>query len=114
MRVYQLAEELSEEIDKILAMLPYAARKLANHLEKSNESLGLNLMEGLTVFKPKVKASCFDITRKETGEVRKVLRRIVRRKFIAQQLTHRADGLANAMIGAMTNMIKQQEAREDQ
>lgn len=113
MRVYQLAEELSEEVDKILAVLPYKARKLADHLERSSESVGLNLMEGLTAFKPKVKASCFDITRRESGEVRKVLRRVVRRKFIAPMQTQRADGLASAMIGAMTRMIQQQEARAE-
>jgi four helix bundle protein len=111
MRVYQLCEELEAEIDRILAGLPYNVRKIADHLERSMNSAGLNLSEGLTVYKPLVKASAFDVSRKETGEVRKALRRLLRKKAITPQQYYKPDNLANCFIGALTNMIKQQEER---
>ena len=114
MRVSALCEEMQDEVDKILAKLPPNARKLADHLERSSESAGLNLDEGLVAFKPKVKASFFDICRRETSEVRKAMRRLVRRKFLALSETYPADRKADALIGMMIRMIKIQEARAEQ
>ncbi|MGQ0813938.1 MAG: four helix bundle protein [Gemmatimonadota bacterium] len=111
MRVYQLCRELAKEIDAILQILPPRLKKIADHLERSMESGGLNLSEGLVAFKPKVKASAFDISRREIGEVRKALQRAVDKKGIPAARIRRADEMADCYIGMMTVMIKQQEER---
>jgi four helix bundle protein len=113
MRVYQVAQELAREIDQILPILPPTVKKIADHLERSSESLGFNLSEGLVAFKPKVKASAFDIARRETAEVRKALRRLVEKGAVPPARIVRADRLADCLIGMLTNMIKQQERRDD-
>ncbi len=114
MRVYQVARELAQEVDRIIAILPPSVKRIADHLERSVESVGLNLSEGLVSFKPRVKASAFDISRREAAEVRKALQRLVDKKALNQTATRKADQLANSVIGMLTVMIKQQEAREPQ
>ena len=113
MRIYQAVAELARETDQILPTLPRRARYLAEHLKRSVESAGLNLSEGLTVYKPKVKASAFDIARKELGEVRKAIARLIDSKAGPAARMKRSDYLADCSIGMLTNMIKQQEARRD-
>lgn len=113
MRVYQLCEEFQEAVDELLEQLPPEARKIVNHLDRAKESAGLSLSEGLSAFNPRVKASYFDITRRETNECKKAMRRLVRRKFAPLSATFRSSNLGDALIGAMVNMIKQQEAREE-
>jgi four helix bundle protein len=114
MRVYQVARELAQEVDRIIAILPPSVKRIADHLERSVESVGLNLSEGLVSFKPRVKASAFDFSRREAAEVRKALQRLVDKKALNQTATRKADQLANSVIGMLTVMIKQQEAREPQ
>ncbi|HEY0672686.1 MAG TPA: four helix bundle protein [Longimicrobiales bacterium] len=113
MRVYQVAREFALEVDRILAVLPPRLARIANHLERSTESVGFNLNEGLTAFKPRVKASAFDITRRETGEARKAMQRAVDKKGIRPSGIAKADQLGNALIGMLTVMIKQQEKRDE-
>jgi four helix bundle protein len=112
MRIYKPVRELGLEVDRIVAMLPPHCSKIANHLERSLESIGFNLNEALTAYKPKVKASALDITRRETSEARKALQRAVDKKGVPATATVRADKIANAIIGMSTVMIKQQEVRE--
>lgn len=111
MRVYELCEQMQDEIDRLLESLPSEARKIADHLERSSESAGTNLQEGLAAFSPGTKAYHFDVCRRETSECRKAMRRLTRKKFIAAARTYAADNKANALIGTMVTMIKQQEAR---
>ena len=112
MRIYKAVRELGLEIDRILALLPPHCSKIANHLDRSVESIGFNLNEALIAYKPKVEASALDITRRETSEVRKALQRAVDKKGIHAAATVRAEQIANAIIGMLTVMIKQQEVRE--
>ena len=112
MRVYQAVRELGLEVDRIIAVLPPACRKIADHLERSCESVGLNLNEGLTAFKPRVKANAFDIARREAAEVRKALQRAADKQGVHPDAVKRADQLGTAIIGMLTVMIKQQEKRE--
>ena len=109
MRIYQVMRELAQEVDRILQIMSPRCKKIANHLERSCESAGLNLNEGLTAFKPKVKASYFDITRRETSEIRKAMQRAVDKRGIDNREVTRADNLANCAIGMLNVMIKQQE-----
>lgn len=111
MRVYHVAAELAAEVDPLLRLLPRRVWVLAGHLERSTESVGLNLMEGLAAFKPKVKASAFDISRKEAAEVRKILKRLVAKKVLTEAQIQRTYELAGSVIAMLTVMIKQQEAR---
>ena len=111
MRVFQLCQELQGEIDGIMKELPEKASKIVYHMTRSNESLGFALSEGLVAYKPLVKANFFDVSRRETEEVKKGLRRIVQRGFVTVSRTAKAMSLANALIGSLVVMIKQQEER---
>jgi four helix bundle protein len=103
MRIYHVMRELAKEVDRILAVLPPRCRKIADHLDRACESAGLNLNEGLAAFKPRVKAAAFDISRRETSEVRKALQRAVDKKGIHQHGVTKADELANCAIGMLTS-----------
>ena len=113
MRVYKLARELAKEVDRIIAKLPPSLRRIADHIERSLESAGLNLAEGLTAFKPGVKANSFEISRKEMGEVRKGIERAYDREGVTSGDIERAMALSNSYIGMLTVMIKQQEKRRE-
>ena len=75
MRVYHVARELGKWIDRIVAKISPQLRRIAEHMARSMESAGLNLSQGLTAYRPGVKASAFEISRKETGDVRKAVER---------------------------------------
>ena len=111
MRVYQLMIELAAEVDGILERLPLRVAHTAKHLGNSMNSAVFNLMEGLTAFKPAVKASAFDISRRETAEVKAALRRLVMQKAQRTNQVNKQMDQANCIIGMLTNMIKQQEER---
>jgi four helix bundle protein len=78
------------------------------------ESAGLNLAEGLTAYRPGIKANAFEISRKETGEARKAIERAFDNKGITKIEMEPALNLSNSFIGMLTVMIKQQEQRKDQ
>ena len=111
MRVYQVARELGKEIDRIVAKLRPNFRRLADHMERSMESAGLNLAEGLAAFRPGIKANAFEISRKETGEVRKAVERAFDLNAISAREMEKPQQLANTFIAMLTVMIKQQEQR---
>ena len=113
MRVYQLALELAAEVDAVVARLPLRVANTAKHLEKSMDSVIFNLMEGLTAYKPAVKASAFDITRRETSEVKGALRRLVMRQAKTIGQVQKPLEQADCLIGMLVVMIKQQEDRDE-
>src|SRR5687767_5938345 len=94
MRVYQAARELAKEVDKIIAKLPPGLKRIADHLERSMESAGLNLAEGLAAYRPGIKANAFEVARKETGEVRKAIERAYDKNGISKSEIERAMSLA--------------------
>jgi four helix bundle protein len=111
MRVYQVARELGKLIDELVAKLRPRFKRLADHMERSMESAGLNLAEGLTAFRPGIKANAFEIARKETGEVRKAVQRAFDLKAVSPQEMEKPMQLSDVFIGMLTVMIKQQEQR---
>jgi len=114
MRVYQLARDLGRVIDGLVAKISVTSRRLADHLARSMESAGLNLAEGLTAYRPGVKASAFEISRKETGEVRKAVERALDIDGITRREYDQAMALSNSFIAMLTVMIKQQEKRREE
>jgi four helix bundle protein len=114
MRVYQLARELAKEVDQIIAKLPPRLKRIADHLERSMESAGLNLAEGLAAYRPGIKANAFEVSRKETGGARKAIERAYDRNGISKPEIERAMSLANSYVGMLTVMIKQQEKRKSE
>jgi four helix bundle protein len=112
MRVYQVARELAKEVDKIIGKLPPRLKRIADHLERSMESAGLNLAEGLAAYRPGIKANAFEVARKETGEARKAIERAYDKDGITKAEIERAMSLANSYVGMLTVMIKQQEKRK--
>ena len=114
MRVYQVARELGKAIDQLVAKLRPRFMRLADHMERSMESAGLNLAEGLCAYKPGIKANAFEISRKETGEVRKAVERAYDLHAISAMDMEKPMQLSNTFIGMLTVMIKQQESRREE
>jgi four helix bundle protein len=102
MRMYRAAEELAAEVDRLLPRARRRARRQANHLARSADSVLLNTAEGIGSFKPGVKLSAYDIARKEATEVRAVLRRMVIARVFTSAETSRAQALANTCIAMLT------------
>lgn len=113
MRVYQLARDLGGLIDQIVVKISPRLKRIADHMERSMESAGLNLSEGLTAYRPGVKASAFEISRKETGEVRKAVERAFDKKGISKIELDEVMTLSNSLVAMLTVMIKQQEKRKE-
>jgi four helix bundle protein len=104
------AEELIAEIARVLRKIRYPCHA-SRHLENSGNSLYFNLGEGVAAFKPKVKASKYDITRGEANEVMKTARALVLQRRLREEDVVRINDLADYLIGAMTNMIKRLEQK---
>ena len=110
LRVEIKAEELIAEVDRLIRMVRYP-NNACRHLENSADSTYFNLGEGVVAFKPKVKVEKYDIARREAKEVQKALRALVlKRKLREEDITHAYD-IADTIIGMLTNMIKNLEAR---
>jgi four helix bundle protein len=103
MRMYQAAVALNEEIEKLLDRAREKAPKIADHLERSANSVLFNTAEGIGSFQPKVKISAYDIARKEASEVRAALRRLVIKRVFTRSEVRKADNLATVCIRMLTN-----------
>lgn len=103
MRVYQAAEELVAEVDRLVPLIAPLNPDAADHLQRSAESVLYNTGEGIEAWRPKVKVAVYEIARREANEVRAVLRRLIIQKVLKQEETRRAYNLAGAIIGMLTN-----------
>ena len=110
LRVEIAAERLIAEIARVLRKLAYPC-DASKHLEKSGNAVHFNLGEGVVAFKPKVKAAKYDITRWESNEVLKASRALVLQRRLTEDDMADIDDLADYLVGAMTNMIKNLEDR---
>jgi four helix bundle protein len=111
MRMQQVAEELAAENDKLLPRARALAPLQADHLERSCDSLLFNMAEGIACFKPKMKISAYDISRKEGNEYRAVLRRLNVKGVYAWDEIKRAHELAGVCIAMLTNATISVEKR---
>lgn len=108
--VEEKAEELVAEIAVVLRRVRYPC-KAARHLEKSGDSLLLNVGEGVVFWAPKAKLAKYEIARGEAKEIQKALRALVLKGKIKEADAAKANDLADHIIGMLTNMIKNLEAR---
>jgi hypothetical protein len=104
------AEALIAEIARVLRKLRYPC-DASRHLEKSGNAVYFNLGEGVVAFRPKVKAAKYDIARGEASEVLRATRVLVLQRRVTPADIALIDDLADYLIGATTNMIKNLEAR---
>jgi four helix bundle protein len=108
--VERKAEELIAEAGRLLKRLKQPCTA-SFHLEKAADSVYLNIAEGSALYKPKPKASKYDIARAEANEARHALRALVLKGKLRDQEVAHADGLANEIIAILTTMIKNLELR---
>jgi four helix bundle protein len=104
------AEELIAETTRLLKLIKEPCNA-SIHLEKSVDSTYFNIGEGTVLFKPRLKASKYDIARAEANEVKRALRALVLKGKLTQEDIAVAEDLADCIIGMLTNMIKNLEAR---
>jgi four helix bundle protein len=103
------AEELIAEVARLKKHMTPC--KASMDLENSADSVYLNIGEGTALFRPKAKASKYDIARGEANEVRRALRALVLKEKLTEDQIAKADDLADCIIGMLTNMIKNLEGR---
>ncbi len=114
MRVYQLARELGKLIDEIVCKISPRLRRIADHMARSMESAGLNLAEGLSAYRPGIKANAFEISRKETGEVRKAVERAFDNDGITKRDLDQGMALSNSFIAIDNEGCKEAELANPQ
>lgn len=112
--MWQAAEELIAEIDRLVPRAQAAAMNATDHLERSGESVLFNIGEGVGAFQPKVKIATYEIAKREANEVRAVLRRLVIKGTVTARETQRAYNLAGAIVGMLTSAIIAVEKRSRQ
>jgi four helix bundle protein len=110
LRVEIKTEELITEVARLLRKVPYHCNA-CRHLEKSADAVYLNLGEGVSSFRPRKKASKYDIAREEAGEVQRALSAIVLKGKLTNDDVAGADDAASHIIAMLTNMIKNLEDR---
>lgn len=108
--VEEKAEELVAETARLLRKIRYPC-KASIDLDRSGDSLLLNLGEGIVAFQPRPKAKAYNIARQEAGEIQKALRALVIKGKLSEHDITVAYDLADHVIGMLTNMIKGLEHR---
>ena len=111
MRMQLAAEELGDEVAKLLPIIARRNRNAADHLQRSVESVLNNMAEGIAAWRSKVKIDRYEISRREANEARAILRRLVRQGILTEDQARRAYNLAGAVIGMLTNATKAIENR---
>lgn len=105
------AEELTAEIDRLVPLIGARNADAADHLQRSADSVLFNIGEGIAAWRPKIKLSVYEIARRESNEVRAILRRLVQKKALAPEQTRRAYNLAGAIVGMLTSAALSIEKR---
>ena len=113
MRMQLAAEELLDEIDRLLPAVKRGNPKAADHLERAAQSTLFNIAEGIAAWRPKVKLDRYEIGRREVNEVRAILRRLVRQRVLTRDEARRGYNLCGAIVGMLTNAAIQIEKRRD-
>jgi four helix bundle protein len=111
MRVWQAAERLMAEADRIAGLVRNTSANAADHLERSAEAVLFNTGEGVGAYKPSSKINCYEIARREANEVRAILRRLVIKRALTNDDIRPAYELAGAVIGMLTAAIIAQTKR---
>ena len=110
LRVELKAEELITEVARLLHSIHYRC-KAAKDLERSADSVLLNIGEGVAAYKPRKKAHKYDIARGEAREVQRATRALVLKGKLKEHDVATADDLADHIAAMLTIMIKGLEER---
>jgi four helix bundle protein len=111
MRMYAAAEALLVEVERLLPRAIQLRPRTADHLERSADSVFFNMAEGIDSFRPKIKITAYEISKKEAGEVRATLRKLVIAKVFTADEISKAMDLAGSIVGMLTSAIKSIEKR---
>ena len=111
MRLYQAAEALTAEVDRLAPLARRIAPGPTDHLVRSADSVLFNTAEGIGCYRPKMKIAAYEIARKEASEVRAALRRLVILRVYTPAEVRKAMDLAGACIGMLTAAIIAAEKR---
>jgi len=107
----EAGELLVAEVDWLIPMCRGRAENACHHLGKSAESALYNTSEGVAAFKPKVKANCYEIAKREAAEVLSILKLLVTRKILVQSDIDKAWNIARSLIAMLVSAIKAQDKR---
>jgi four helix bundle protein len=109
--MYQAAEALAREVERLLPHAKSRRPKIADHLDRSTDSVLFNMSEGIGSFRPRAKIAAYEISRKEASEVQSALRRLVIANVFTDREIQKAYGLAGSVVGMLTNAIISVEKR---
>ena len=103
--MYQAAEALAAEVERLLPEATRAGASQADHLERSADSVLFNMAEGIGAFQPKVKTNAYGIARREASELRAVLRRLEIKRVFTRAEIDKAYNLAGVCLAMLTRAI---------
>ena len=110
MRVQLVLEELADEANRLCPLISPHNAHACLHLGKSAQSALWNCGEAIAAWNPNVKVHVYEIARRETNEVRAILRFVVRQGILTWADVRRAYNLAGCAIAMLIKAAKSVEA----
>ena len=98
MRVQLVLEELADEVNRLYPLVAPRNAHAADHLRRSVQSGLWNCAEAIAAWNPNIKVHVYEISRRETNEVRAILRFLVRQGVLTWAQVRRAYNLAGCAI----------------
>ena len=105
LKVYQAAQELRREIDKLRAVVTPAGMALFKHVDEAADSILNNLAEGSSSVYPGRRKTFYDIAAGSSREVRSGLRTLDRRNVLRGAKVFRPIVLSLAIDKMIKNLI---------
>jgi four helix bundle protein len=105
LRVYQAAQKLEEEVQRLIAEIPRGHSKDIDHLNRAMGSVLFNIPEAFGCEDPGRKRNHLEIARGSSDEVRGVLRRFVGKKVLTESGIRRACELSSVVAKMLTAWI---------
>jgi four helix bundle protein len=103
-RVYQAAELLREEVDRILRKVPVRFKNEAQHIDEAADSILNNIAEGSAFRYPKKRIYFWQVAKGSANEVSGGLQSLVNRGALRQIEVWRAISLAISIAKMLNNM----------
>ncbi len=106
LKMQEAAEELVREVDKLLPRARRRSPNAADHLERAAEAVDFNIGEGIAALRPRVKVWVYEIAKREAGEVRVILNRLVFKGVFTSSEVRRAMSLATVTTAMVSSAMR--------
>ena len=112
LRVYQAAELLDAEVQRLIARMPSGHGSDVDHLRRAVASLLYNIAEAYGCSSPGRKCNHLEVSRGSSDEARAILRRLVARGALPQHVIEKAGNLTRAIAKMLGSWLSSLERRK--